>query len=429
MLASAVISSRARRPTPSANPAWPDAVIENRPIRNAAPAALLHVLEQGVRVRLGHEHVVHHVVVGAGGGEPEHVPVAAEVDLGARDQHHTHRGQPALGRERGAVVVDLDGARADERRVRAPGAELVAAADAVPAVDPPGGADRAEHPGVDALLAVGEHRGGRVGAGVDRREARRRDVRHRRPAGRAVGVGERLEERRARCVTSTSRPPSSFGTIAQNSSASAIACTAARRGGRRGLGRVGLGLDDRRDRSRAVDDLVVDERSHGRERTDRRDRRRRARVSPSTSSTSASTPTATPTTTSAIRPRSVSSADADEHRALARARRSPSPVAAVRELGARPAPAARSAADAAIRCSTPATSTRSFVRFATSCRIVGDPEVELPQVDGAGDLPRASRRSTRHATPRTPRSGPCAPLSSRDDRPRPAPAGRTAWRP
>ena len=37
VLASAVISSRARRPTPSANPAWPDAVIENSPIRNAGP--------------------------------------------------------------------------------------------------------------------------------------------------------------------------------------------------------------------------------------------------------------------------------------------------------------------------------------------------------------------------------------------------------
>ena len=50
-----------------------------------------------------------------------------------------------------------------------------------------------------------------------------------------------------------------------------------RGGGRRGLGRVGLGFDDGRDPSRAVDDLVVDERSHGRERTERRDAAPRGR--------------------------------------------------------------------------------------------------------------------------------------------------------
>src|SRR5205085_11327218 len=82
----------------------------------------------------------------------------------------------------------------DVRRVRAPGAELVATGDAIAAVDAPGGADGPEHPRVDALDAVREHGRRGVGAGVDRGEARRRDVRHRRPTGGAGGVRDLLED-------------------------------------------------------------------------------------------------------------------------------------------------------------------------------------------------------------------------------------------
>ena len=200
-----------------------------------------------------------------------------------------------------------------------------------------------------------------------------------------------------------------------------------RRGGRRGLGRVGLGLDDGRDRSRAVDDLVVDERSHGRERTDRRARRRRARVSADHEQHDREhadhdaeprrarcgrgpcrrpTPTSTarcPGTALTVSRRAVRELDAGPH---------PQPG------GAAPRPAAR----------RPATSTRSFVRFATSCGSSATPRSSFAQVDGAADLPRRreGRRVTRRreAAQRTVRA-----VELAHDRPRPAPGGRTAWRP
>ena len=104
-------------------------------------------------------------------------------------------GRPDASFSAFAVGVDLLRARAEPGRVRAARTELVATGDDEAVVVDACRADRAEHARVDAARVGVEHRLGGFVARVDRGEARRRGVRHRRPTGRAVGVRELLEHR------------------------------------------------------------------------------------------------------------------------------------------------------------------------------------------------------------------------------------------
>ncbi len=150
---------------------------------------------------------------------------------------------------------------------------------------------------------------------------------------------------------------------------------------------------------RAVDDLVVDECGHGRERTDRRDRRRRARVlAARRAARRRGRHRARRRRRQRDRPSVRVVRGRDERRRACPGRRSPSGWC---RPGARheARPAARQRPRRRSAAPRPATSTRSLVRFATSSLIVGRPRGRASAGRPCPSPSRSSRTSTRRARP------------------------------
>ena len=182
----------------------------------------------------------------------------------------------------------------------------------------------------------------------------------------------------------------------------------------------------------AVDDLVVDESSHGRERTDRQRARAPARPAPAapgpptTSSTTASTPTTTPSDDQRDPAEVGVVGGRDQH--------GPLPGHGAHRLGSLPSGSSTRAVTRSPverRRGDPLLHPGDVDPFVREVRhellIVGDPEVELPEVDAPRSTFHVVENVDASRVGREPRSGPVGAVELAHDRARPAPAGRTAW--
>ena len=151
--------------------------------------------EQRERETLGNQLLVDRVVVAPRAGQAEHVPVAQHLHLVGSYQRDAQRGKTRRVVHPLATRVDLLRPGPEPRRVGATRTELVATVHDEAIIGHKRGPDRTEHAGRDRTRVRVEHGLRRVVAGVDRGEAGRRRVGHRRPSGRTVGVRELLEHR------------------------------------------------------------------------------------------------------------------------------------------------------------------------------------------------------------------------------------------
>ena len=136
-------------------------------------------LEGGV----GGDDGVDAVVVGGGGPQPQHIPVAEHLRLRARHHHQAELGRLAFGR-------GGEGAPSDPVGVGDPRAEAVGAGQPEPVAVGNGGSVGCELAGHHRNHAPGEHLVSEALGTVGAEEAGAGGAGHERPADGAVGVGD-----------------------------------------------------------------------------------------------------------------------------------------------------------------------------------------------------------------------------------------------
>ena len=160
--------------------------VDPQPVERAAPAGAGGEEgedETGVHVLVGDL-----VVVAAGTGQADHVPVAVEQRPPGRDADPEHVGEPVL-EELGPAVVGGPETAEEPVGVAGPASEPEPAPDPVPVAVGVGLSPGGDLTGADDVGAGAEHRVHRIVAEVGGGDGVGHHPGHQRPAGRAVGPG------------------------------------------------------------------------------------------------------------------------------------------------------------------------------------------------------------------------------------------------